>query len=216
MEKGPNLNYPKSVKIFSLLPHRNICYKLRQMQNQLIYQFSNFENKFFPFLPIFSPIKIITDTFENAIPENINQNNFIIEKPCFKDSWIFCPIKIFTSQSEIFLTEEENADTNFSSSFSISDFPPFPQYQIIPLAFVSGQISETMALEINNILEKDFSPCQQNSFPINMNVFRMALLNFTWPLDDESLKKIGSDKNIRYSFNWQMEKAKWVKINKKN
>lgn len=215
MEKNNILHTPNSVKIFSLLPHRNICYKFRQIQSKIISQFSNSENIFFPFLPVFCPIKITNEKIENLIPKDINLKKIIIEKPCFKDSWIFSIIRIFNSETEIFLTaKEEKTDTSFNSSFAISDFPPFPQFQIIPLAFIPGKISETKELEIKEILNTEFSTFSMEDFPINMGVFRMAILNFTWPLDDVSLKKIGHNKNIKYSFNWQIEKAKWIKIGK--
>lgn len=194
----------KKINFYGIIPHRNICYTLRQTQKNIKTNLLKTNIDAFIFLPIMA----IT------LQEKIN-TSFTIEKPELFDNWIGC--KISNNLQSDFTEETTNSNEDLTIQtippIQISNFPPINYTNIIPLIFFEKPLSENQILDIKKILNE--SDYVKETFNINLKVFRTALFNFTWPLSEENKKKIPSTAKIKYAFNWSVLKTKWHNFNKR-
>ncbi len=194
-----------SLSLPVIIPHKNIIYDLKQIQKFFIN--TKKENVLFPFFPLCA-----------LLPENTSTENFLpplyIHQPVFDGNWLYCPLSF-----------SENSDTFFNNYFPIPDYnktiklaslPEFPGKFCIPLVFSFSKNNSTKNETIINT-DSVKGSYGKLSFPLKLRIFRTAKINYTWPLDESSIKKLQEKfkaklpDSLPYAFNWTLSENKWKK-----
>jgi len=189
----------------AIIPHKNIIYDLKQIQKFFIN--SNSECVYFPFLPFCALLPDNTST-ENLLPP------LYIHQPVFDNKWLYCPLSFSKTSTSFYKDYFSNSD--FNKNIKLASLPEFPKKFCIPLVF---SLRKTNATNNEKIINTDSVKGSYGkiSFPLKLRIFRTAKLNFTWPLDENSIKTLQEKYKAKfpdllpYAFNWSLSENKWKK-----
>ena len=186
----------KSISLNVIIPHKNIIFDLKQLQK---YFLNTPEGKdFFPFFPFFAPL--CQSLFSNKILPPL-----YFHEPQLNNSWLYVPLS-FTEENDKIITED----------FKIAELPSFPKYFSIPLAFTLKKDNK-LNEEKNFLFDSINGSYGKLVFPIKARIFRTAKINFSWPLEKNSIAEIQKKysetipENLPYAFNWTLSENKWKK-----
>ncbi|NLM01266.1 MAG: hypothetical protein GX220_07440 [Treponema sp.] len=171
----------QDITSLSILPHRNICFELRQLQKKI---------PTIPFLPIFAPTNF--ETFSSPL---------FIHKPVFINLWLCCPV----SKSENYFHIDKN------KTISIASFLDIPINTIPLCFFKTKNEKDLfLKNDFKNFIstEKNF-PKKMRVFRTAKINFSWPLDNKNIEKINEKREKKIMTQNLFFAFNWQIENAKW-------
>ncbi len=196
-----------TLSVNAIIPHKNLIFDFKQIQK--FFLDTKTGKRFFPFYPFFIPI-----SDESAI-EKINPPLYFFE-PLINEKWLYIPVSCSLKDEGYVQYSDIKNDRG---SITIAELPPLPQGFCIPLAFTLDETSEACnSPEMQHLaLDSVTGSYGKITFPIKARIFRTAKLEFSWPLNNESVKQLENELNYKlpeqlpYAFNWTLSENKWKK-----